>query len=542
MIKKNTQLIKDILYVSKITKTNRKKLIIISAVILAQLIAFSDIAIILFFTKFFTSSSVLPSVLNFFEFFFEIKILLPTMIVIRYSFSYLQSMLLKRLEFNVQNNMKNYLLSEIFDNRNFSTSDTLMYVNTLAVHISYFYTNISSLLNYSLQSIAFTTFLFITEPRTISAFFVGILFLIYPIYYLIKKSRVYEHKIWIEGKKANSEVQRVLENVFLIKLLKKEEEEKKRYADSISHMYDYLLSKHKIQVLNGYLAPFTTIFLISIIVIFFNSFFNVTLAFIGVTLRMFQSLANVSSATNNIANAQVHLETFNQLENSKLESYKENYIIKPKSQSKKVFEVNDITFKYVNSDSNLFEHLSFEIKKESHTVFTGSNGSGKSTLLGLLAGVYLPSDGKIYSRAGKLGFVGPKPLVFQSSLKENILYGNNLAIDDKNIIEILDQFQLFEGKENHKLDKLIAPSSLSSGQLQKIAFIRVILSDINTLLLDESTANLDETTKNLIFDYLENQNYTIVNATHDIDRFSNVTSHYKVKISEKGLRGLIKII
>jgi len=306
-------------------------------------------------------------------------------------------------------------------------------------------------------------------------------------------------------------------------------------------MYDYLLTKHKIQVLNGYLAPFTTIFLISIIVIFFNSFFNVTLAFIGVTLRMFQSLANVSSATNNIANAQVHLETFNQLENSKLESYKENYIIEPKSQSNKVFEVNDITFKYVNSDSNIFEHLSFEIEKESHTVFTGSNGSGKSSLLGLLAGVYLPSDGKIYSRAGKLGFVGPKPLVFQSSLKENILYGNNLEVDDKNIIEILDQFQLFEGKENHKLDKQIAPSSLSSGQLQKIAFIRVILSDVNTLLLDESTANLDETTKNLIFEYLENQNYTIVNATHDKDRFSNVTSHYKVEISEKGIRELIKI-
>lgn len=541
MINKIKELTKSTLYVSKITQTNKKKLIIVTAVLLAQLIAFFDIAIILFFTKFFSSNSVLPNQLEFFEFIFEINIVLPLIILTRYFLSYLQSIILKRLEFNVQNNMKNYLLSEIFDNRNFSTSDTLMYVNTLAVHISYFYINISSLLNYALQSVAFTIYLFITEPRTISAFFIGIIFLLYPITVLIKKSRHYEHRIWEEGKVANSEVQRVLENVFLIKLLKKEEEEKLRYANSISQMYKDLMAKHKIQVLNGYLAPFTTIFLISIIVIYLNDYFNVTLAFMGVTLRMFQSLANVSSATNNMANAQVHLDTFNRLERSKTQSFQKNYLSKEFDKSKPVFEVNNISFKYINAENNLFENINFEISKGSHNVFTGSNGSGKSSLLGLLSGVYFPTAGKIVSRAGQVGFVGPRPLVFDASLRENILYGNNKVVNDTQIQELLNKFQLYEENSSYDLNKIVSPNTLSSGQLQKLAFMRVVLSDVDTLLLDESTANLDEKTKNLIFDYLKSKTYTIINATHDIDKFDNITSHYKLEILENGIRHLKKV-
>ena len=50
MIKKSKQLIKDILFVSKITNVNRKKRIIISAVMLAQISAITDILIIIFFS------------------------------------------------------------------------------------------------------------------------------------------------------------------------------------------------------------------------------------------------------------------------------------------------------------------------------------------------------------------------------------------------------------------------------------------------------------------------------------------------------------
>ena len=219
-------IVSDILYVSKITKTKNKKITIIISVILTQLIAFADIGIILFFTTIFSDLDVLPEELSFLNFLFEIKILLPAIILFRYYIQYLQSVVIKQLELAVQMNLKNYVLSQVFENRNFSTADTYYYVNTLAPHISFFYTSIANFLNFFLQSIAFTIYLFLTEPRTISAFFVGIIFLIYPIYFLIKKSKDYEHLIFEAGQESSSDVQRVLDNVFLIKLLKKKRQMK----------------------------------------------------------------------------------------------------------------------------------------------------------------------------------------------------------------------------------------------------------------------------------------------------------------------------
>ena len=63
------------------------------------------------------------------------------------------------------------------------------------------------------------------------------------------------------------------------------------------------------------------------------------------------------------------------------------------------------------------------------------NGTGKSTLLGLLAGVFYPSNGSIFARSEKLGFVGPNPLIFSASLRENIMYGNKILKSDTEILK-----------------------------------------------------------------------------------------------------------
>ena len=541
MVNNLKEIVSDILYVSKITKTKNKKITIIFSVVLTQLIAFADIGIILFFTTIFSDLNVLPEELGFFNFLFEIKILLPVIIAFRYYIQYLQSVVIKKLELAVQMNLKNYVLSQVFENRNFSTADTYYYVNTLAPHISFFYTSIANFLNFFLQSIAFTIYLFVTEPRTISAFFVGIIFLIYPIYFLIKKSKEYEHLIYEAGQESSSDVQRVLDNVFLIKLLKKETDETNRYIKITRRLFDDNMTKHKITVLNSYLAPFTTVFLISIIALFFNNVFNITLPFMGVTLRMFQSLANMSNAATHIVNSHVHLDAFYKLEKYKVSTLRENYIISDEPSNKTLFELKDVNFKYLNSDMPIFNGLNLNIDKGSHTIITGTNGTGKSTLLGLLAGVFYPNSGKVYARSEKLGFVGPNPLIFSMTLRENLMYGNKNHKSDEEILEMIHIFNLFEDKVKIDLDKKVDNKSLSSGQMQKIAFMRVLLSDAEVLFLDESTSNLDEETKELIFNLLLNSTLTIVNSTHDIDSFKNYTNHYKIELS-KGERLLKKII
>ena len=103
-------------------------------------------------------------------------------------------------------------------------------------------------------------------------------------------------------------------------------------------------------------------------------------------------------------------------------------------------------------------------------------------------------------------------------------------IDEKIIINIVKQFELFEDKELIDLEMKVSNTTLSSGQMQKIAFIRVLLSDVDILFLDESTSNLDEKTKSLIFKILKDENYKKINLPLDLESCFFIDFHYKVEI------------
>ena len=114
-----------------------------------------------------------------------------------------------------------------------------------------------------------------------------------------------------------------------------------------------------------------------------------TLDFLGVALRLFQSISTVSTSLNQIINSHVHIEKFYQLESNKNNVFKNNYKVVEKEEN---IILNDVDFTYLNSEENIFNNLNLQIPKNSHVVITGPNGSGKSTLLGLIAGIYYPSS------------------------------------------------------------------------------------------------------------------------------------------------------
>jgi ATP-binding cassette subfamily C protein len=191
---------------------------------------------------------------------------------------------------------------------------------------------------------------------------------------------------------------------------------------------------------------------------------------------------------------------------------------------------DNVDFKYFNSEVYIFKNLSLKIAKNKHTVLTGANGSGKSTLLGLLAGVFYSETGKVNANCEKFGYIGATPLIFDSTLRENILYGNDIDVSDDQILKELKLFNVFKEESNYNLNKKIDNKSLSSGQMQKIAFIRALISDVDILILDESTANLDDKTRDLIFSILENKKITIINSTHDAEQFRNIDHHLNIDI------------
>jgi len=524
------KVISDVLYVSKITRVGNKKLLVISVALLAQLTAVSDIAIIAMFASIIADQFTNIELINkLILFILDFPILIAIMVVLRFIFLYFQQILIKNLEFNVNLNMKTYLLNEVFEKRNYSVADTYFYVNTLSGHIAYFYSSFSGFLTSLLQIFIYSSYLLIVDSRSVGLFIVGVAILVYPIKKLLDAARNYMNNSYYKSQDANREIQRVVENMFLIKILKKDVYEMQRFEKSISSMFKNLLMNYKVGLVNGFLPSFLTLSSLSIVLGFSTYAKMITLDFIGVTLRLFQSLGNLTSTMNQIINSHVHIEKFYEIDNNKIELNKENFQI----HSASTIEVSNLDFGYFNSDVNIYSDINFSIKKDTHVVVTGPNGSGKSTLLGLLSGVLYAQNGTVKSFSDKFGYIGATPMIFEATLLENIMYGNELNVSNEDIYDYLRTLDTFKEEESYSLDRTINNKSLSSGQMQKIAFIRAFLSDTEILLLDEATANLDDNSKDIIFKILKEKNITIINCTHDPESFENVDANLKISLDNE---------
>lgn len=529
-MKQLKKVINDILYVSKITRTNNKKFLILFSVVLSQLSAFTDIFIIAIFSALiadqFTSIGLFNQILDYFV---NNKLYLIILVVFRFVFQYLQKTIIYKIELEVNKNLKIHILNEIFEKRNYSVSDSYYFINVISMHVSYFFSSFASLLNNLLQIVIYTTYLIATDINTVFAFGLGVIILFFPIKKILDKARIFMHESYEKGQESNKEVERVVDNLLLIKILNKDDYEMKRFSNTIDNYAFNLFNNFKYGVINSFLPSFFTLFMLSSVIAFSNFATRLTLDFIGVTLRLFQSLSNLTTSLNQIINSHVHIEKFYEIESTKSLNNEQNY----KILSEDFIGAKNVTFKYLNSNVNIFENISFQLPRNSHTVITGPNGSGKSTLLGLLAGVFYSDSGEINSFSNSYGYIGATPLIFNSSLKENIIYGNNNQIDEKEISDYLVYLDTFKEKENYDLNRIISNKSLSSGQMQKIAFVRALVANPDILLLDEATANLDDVSKNKIFKILKDKNITIINSTHDSEKFQNVDFNLEINIQNE---------
>ena len=189
-------------------------------------------------------------------------------------------------------------------------------------------------------------------------------------------------------------------------------------------------------------------------------------------LRLFQSLSVFNNSLNLVLNSSVHVDELYKLDKFSPHQFTENHVYD--NQSNYAVEFKNVNFKYFNSEESIFENVNFGIEKNKHTIVTGANGSGKSTLLGLITGLYLPEIGEIVISSKKIGYIGVTPLIFEGTLKENILYGNNINIEEHEIYKLINQFNLYPDETDIDLTKLVSNTTLSSGQMQKISVLFVL--------------------------------------------------------------------
>ena len=200
-----------------------------------------------------------------------------------------------------------------------------------------------------------------------------------------------------------------------------------------------------------------------------------------------------------------------------------------------ILEVQNIT-KEVNSPEGvltILKDVNLTINSGDVTSIVGPSGSGKTTLLAIMAGLDLPSRGRIklmgheittmnedkraQVRSNDVGFVFQSfHLLPRLSALDNVMLPLEILGDknaNKKSLEALDQMGL-EKRVRH------LPNQLSGGEKQRVAIARAMVKQPKILFADEPTGNLDKTSTEVISDLLFSINRssqtTIVIVTHDL--------------------------
>ncbi len=531
MYQKILEIFKNIIVISKFTKTSKKKRSVFLLGLIGNLLVLSDILIILIFASFFDQNIDTNNI--FISYFIDYKEALPLLVLFRFLLIYLERVAVTKLQFRIEENLRVHLLDEVFKRGNVSVADAYYYVNSLSAQVGSFYSTLSSLFGSLIQIVVFFVYLVFSNLQIILIFSLGSLLLFIPTIYLTRLGRKYAHLAYVSGNEISSNLEKVLDNLFLIKIVNQISKEVSNFKNNINLYFSSRLNDIKFGTLNTILPNFFTLFGLSVLLVFFNFAKLITFDFIGILIRLFQSLGLFNKHLHSVSSFHVYLEKLYDIEKDKEDVNFSNFQINTNLDKNLAVQIKDVSFKYLGSNQAMFNNINIEFKKGEHTIITGPNGSGKSTLLGLVSGVFYPNKGVVTSISDKFGYVSASPMIISGTIRENLLYGNEEILEDEILINYLEKFELFEKGTPYDLDRKITNKSLSMGQMQKISFIRALIRNIDILILDESTSNLDTSSKNLIYNILKTENLTIINSTHNPEDILGVDSHIQIIIDNE---------
>lgn len=219
---------------------------------------------------------------------------------------------------------------------------------------------------------------------------------------------------------------------------------------------------------------------------------------------------------------------------------------KTKTDFTSQISIDNISFKY--EEDLVLKKFQLTVPKGKSVALVGQSGSGKSTIANLVTRFYDVNEGSIsidgenikgltkHSLRNLMGLVTQDSILFNDTIKNNVLLGKEDATDD----EIIDALKIANAWEFVKelplgINTNIGDSGnkLSGGQKQRISIARAVLKNPPIMILDEATSALDTESERLVQDALENmmKNRTSIVIAH---RLSTIQNADLIVVMQKG--------
>ncbi|TMS37897.1 hypothetical protein L596_004735 [Steinernema carpocapsae] len=217
---------------------------------------------------------------------------------------------------------------------------------------------------------------------------------------------------------------------------------------------------------------------------------------------------------------------------------------------------NDVVFKYPTRPGHVvFDGLNIVFEPGRITALCGPSGEGKSTIAALIERFYEPTSGSItldgrdlrtldlqWLRRHTIGIISQEPVLFGTSIAENIRYGKMNATDE----EVRDAARLANADDfistfPQGYNTVVGERgvTLSGGQKQRIAIARALLKNPPILILDEATSALDCESERVVKEALDNamRGRTVIIIAHRLSTIKNADEIVVIKgkrVKEKG--------
>ena len=345
----------------------------------------------------------------------------------------------------------------------------------------------------------------------------------------------------------------IIKGSWLIKIYQKEEEELKKISMVIDEKFRAIRKVEQTRLGSGPIMEIISALAIAIVVFFagYRSMQGaITLgefvSFLAALMLAYQPVRALAGINIGIQEGIAAAKRIYEIIDQKNEIYHDENAPSLKLKNASI-EFKNISFTYPDG-THALKNLSAKIEGGTKVGLVGVSGSGKTTFLNLIPRFFHLREGSIFidsqnindinlnSLRKEISLVSQDVILFDDTIRSNILYGNALATDDE--IKQACKFAAAEDfveKLPNKYETMIGENGvkLSGGQKQRLSIARAILKDSSIILLDEATSSLDSESEAVIQNAIENltKNKTTIIIAH---RLSTVMKCDKILVFENG--------